>query len=345
MQDRRPRRQFPLPPGSAAGSQPCRLAILRLVASAFQFISVQEPRLTARLTRASARLDAVVVLDLEDSLWDVIDESRTPGLKRAGRAHLRTMAEQHTDLWSDQRIGVRVNRLASADRDEDLHCLADVSERVEFDCIVPTKVESAADLERWIDLLRDNNVAYRALIPIVETVRGITSLSEIATAARRLGVEWIVYGYYDHMLDARTWPFHDHADEAFWRLVEPIIEAIEGAGVRYVHPPYFRLNDLAAFQDLLGRLAATCRTEFGVISLGTRQTMAAAGHDGRGEPRATKAVHGLPDDTTPRDRARRVVDAFAVKRRTSLSFAIEPRTGEFISPHLYLAARRFLDDG
>ena len=135
------------------------------MASAFQFISVQEPRLTARLTQASSGVDAVVVLDLEDSLWDVIDESRTPGLKRAGRANLRTMATQYSDMWSDQRIGVRVNRLGSADRDEDLRCLADVSQRVEFDCVVPTKVESAADLERWIELLGDNDVAYRASFP------------------------------------------------------------------------------------------------------------------------------------------------------------------------------------
>ena len=209
---------------------------------------------------------------------------------------------------------------------------------------MPTKVESAADLERWIDLLRDNDVAYRALIPIVETVRGIACLGEIATAARRLGVEWLVYGYYDHMLDARSWPFHDHADEAFWRVVEPIIEAIEGAGIRYVHPPFFRLNDIDRFQYVLDRLAALCRTDFGVISLGTHQTMAAAQHTAPAEPRTVSAAYRQPADSNPRDRARRVVEAFVARRRASLSFAIEPQTGEFISPHLYLAAKRFLDD-
>jgi hypothetical protein len=254
------------------------------------------------------------------------------------------MATEYSDMWSDQRIGVRVNRLASADRDDDLRCLADASQRVEFDCVVPTKVESATDLERWIDLLRDNDVAYRGLVPLVETVRGLGNLDEIATAACRLGVQWLVYGYYDHMLDARIWPFHDHADEAFWRLIGPIIEVIEGAGLHYVHPPYFRLNDIGGFEVLLGRLSATCRNEFGIISLGARQTTATARYDPAIEAGLGGRVERGRQEVTPRERAQRVVEAFAAKKRSSLSFAIEPQTGEFISPHLYLAAKRFLDD-
>ena len=133
------------------------------MAAAFQFISAQEPRLTARLLRASAGVDAVVVLDLEDSLWDVTDEWRTSGLKRAGRKDLRVLASQDGEIWSDEHIGVRVNRLSSSDCGEDLRVLADISQRVTFDCVLPTKVELGTDVQRWITLLRDHEVAYRRL--------------------------------------------------------------------------------------------------------------------------------------------------------------------------------------
>ena len=145
------------------------------------------------------------------------------------------------------------------------------------------------------------------------------------------------------MLDAGTWPFPDQAEAAFWRIVEPIIGVVEAARLRYVHPPFFRLNDIAAFEVVLDRLEATCATEFGVVTLGTRQTVAATRARPRGAA-ANAADVRRAADVTPRERAERVVSAFAVKRHASLSFAIEPHTGEFISPHLYLAARRFLDD-
>ena len=40
--------------------------------------------------------------------------------------------------------------------------------------------------------------------------------------------------------------------------------------------------------------------------------------------------------------ARRVIETYLATRRHPGGFALDPLTGEFISPHVYLAARTFL---
>ena len=50
----------------------------------YQFTAIQPTAVTARLIRASDGPSTTVVLDLEDSLWDVDDEARTAQLKAAG---------------------------------------------------------------------------------------------------------------------------------------------------------------------------------------------------------------------------------------------------------------------
>jgi hypothetical protein len=68
----------------------------------YQFTAIQPPAVTARLIRASAGADTTVVLDLEDSLWDVDDEARTAELKAAGRAALKDLARSHANLFAGQ---------------------------------------------------------------------------------------------------------------------------------------------------------------------------------------------------------------------------------------------------
>ena len=307
----------------------------------FQFLAVQEPRLTARLAQSSASLDVVVVLDLEDALWDVTDERRTTDLKAEGREHLLGLVRDHADLFARGQFGVRLNRWSSPDAALDLDALARARRLVELDSIVLTKVESEADLIDWATSLRDHGIVYRALVPIVETRAGIANLEAIAEGARRLGIAWLVYGHYDFSLDSGWWPVPDHDQAAFWRHVGPLIERIERQGLCYVHPPFFQLHDMDRFEGILSRLDATCGREFGVITLGRGQTSWASGRARRGPasrvPPLTEVVSEDPDA-----HATRIVAAFMAGKRPDLSFAIDLPRGEFISPHIYLAAREHL---
>jgi citrate lyase beta subunit len=313
-----------------------------------QFTSMQDPQATARLVRATRRTAATVVLDLEDSLWDVLDETRTPALKAAGRDDLVTLAQAHHALFAEQRIGVRVNRLAGPYAALDFEALGRASKYVEFECVIPTKVESAAAIRENIAGLRAAGVAYRGLVPIVETRRGLANLDEILEAARGAGVEWLVYGLYDLSLDSGWWPFPRPSEPLYWEMVEPLIPRWEAAGLGFVQPPYFQTHDGAGMAAILERLARACTREFGLLTVGLRQTEVVLRLSGKtpsddddgGASRGADIIESA--DLAPGDYARYVVETFLAERRHSAGVALDPKSGEFISPHVFLAARDYL---
>jgi hypothetical protein len=317
--------------------------------SRFQFIAVAEPRLTARLVRQAAALDATLVLDLEDALWDVTDDARTAQLKAEGRRNLVALAAADPELFAAQRVGVRVNRLVGPHAAADLEALAAVSRHATLACVVAAKVETADDLDAWLAALDRAKVAHGGVVPIIETVAGMANLQELLTRAKATGIEWIVYGHYDHGLDAGWWPIPDLDSDRFWRVALPFIDQVESAGLHYVQAPFFQLHQPERFANILRRLLRACRRQPGAITLGLAQTTIAATLD------ATSATPvagpgGASDQSDPIDLARHIVASYTANRRPAASFAVDGRSGEFISPHLYLAAQNYLraadiDDG
>jgi citrate lyase beta subunit len=314
--------------------------------AAFQFVSVQEPRLTARLVRQSADFDAVVVLDLEDALWDVADEDRTAELKAQGRSQLIVLAAEEKEVFDRQRIGVRINRLGGPHAAADLATLGEIARRVRIDCVVPTKVESGAELTEWATRVGSLGIGAERLVPIVETVAGLENLTELLATAVTLGVGWLVYGHYDYALDAGWWPFPELDSTTYQRHASPIIAAVEAAGLHFVQPPFFHLSRLDRFAVTLGELQRVCRLQPGAITLGRPQTALAAGFDGLDATRADSpvAAAGASPKGDARALARHVITSYEANRKPTASFSMEARTGEFISPHLYLAALHYLEN-
>jgi citrate lyase beta subunit len=309
------------------------------------FLALQTPELTARLVRAAARSDPTIILDLEDALWDVTDPARTEELKAAGRRTLVALAAEHPELFQRQSIGVRVNRVSGRDGDLDFAALEQVAASAPIACVMMPKVQGVRGVEAGRDRIRALGLSPSTLIPILETRRALSRLDVILDAASAAGVEWAVFGLYDLALDSRWWPFPDHDGEELWSVCRPFLDRVEAAGIRFIDAPYGKVHDDAGLIRILDRLAASCRREFGVLTVSVRQTVVtgafATGRAGLGEGR-NGVAKGPPID--PLELATRVVALYDDRLRTRISFTLDPVTGRFISPHVYLAARRFLQE-
>lgn len=235
---------------------------------------------------------------------------------------------------------MRINRISGPEAALDIDALAQASRSVTFDCIVTTKVETAAEITTALARLREARVAFRTVIPIVETRRGIAALGEIAAAAAQAGLRSLCYGHFDYALDSGWWPIPDPREPDFWSGVEPLIRQIESAGLAYVHPPYFETYDRAGLGRIVERLTNVCGREFGLITLGPRQSAGAR----RTAESSTGTVELELDRMveSPTELARRITASYLAGNRRSASFLLDPASGLFISPHVYLAAREYL---
>jgi hypothetical protein len=99
---------------------------------------------------------------------------------------------------------------------------------------------------------------------------------------------------------------------------------------------------------ILERLARACTREFGLLTVGLRQTEVVLRLSGKtpsddddgGASRGADIIESA--DLAPGDYARYVVETFLAERRHSAGVALDPKSGEFISPHVFLAARDYL---
>jgi citrate lyase beta subunit len=311
----------------------------------FLFLAMQRAELSARLVRAASRTSATIVLDLEDTLQDVLDRERTQVLKAAGREDLITLAREHRELFEGHAIGVRVNGSSGPEAERDFEALGRASRFVELECIVLPKVGSEQDLANGLSAIKAHDVACRSLVPIVETRRAMANLDEMLAAAVWAGVPWLVYGHYDFSLDSGWWPFPEHNEPAFWELVEPMIARIEAAGLGYVHPPYLQIHDDAGLAAVLDRVRRVCNREFGFLAISRRQATTAewlgsCADETAGESSPVALRRRAAED--PLALARRIVGADQANHRPGAGFALDPRRGEFISPHAYVAACQYL---
>ena len=120
-----------------------------------------------------------IVIDLEDSVpADLKPEAR------GAVADALAGAE-----WLAASVSVRVNGVSTPWFEDDLRAIATAGDRL--DSVVVPKVEGPADLDAAARLLDDAERAARRAAPVglqalIESARGLRSVSEIATASPRL---------------------------------------------------------------------------------------------------------------------------------------------------------------
>ena len=310
-----------------------------------QFLAVQKPDVMFRFINRLAVQAAVIVLDLEDALWDVIQPERTAELKAKGRKELVAFAQNYPGIFLQRQIGIRLNKNTGPEFSHDITALAQIADIVKFEAVVLTKIETPRDIIDCMSQLSDNRIRYKNLVLIVETKSGIENLDEIVHTAHNKNIEYIVYGHYDYSLETQQWPFLEFTEAGYWEHVIPIIKRIEDGHGNFIHPPFFQIYDDRQFTEIFHRLRTLCKRPFGIITLAEQQarlcSMLAEQMAITEEiPLRNSRIYQHDELVYLAESVRR---SFEIKRRSRFSFVFEPKTGRFISPHVYLAAVRYLE--
>ena len=310
--------------------------------------------------RISRRLDSEgveVVYDLEDTHWDPLDERRTAERREAARLNLQELVRGRVKKTGENygiNFSVRINGIGTNDAQKDVCALAEL--RIPFRSLVLPKVCSASCLLTFLEIAKGYGLRFQEIIPILESrqaLEGVGELLEELSDSRDSRVRRVMFGAFDYCLDCGIWPFLQQNTFEFWSLVKNLVGEIERRGFEYVHTPFQRVNDSGTFETIVFRLLGICERQFWMSTMtrgqlaaltvvahcvesgcgdsirAAREEFADGGIDGLAL--AAEAVHTYESSTrdprTGRDHG----------------FVLDVRTGWFISPHEYLAAKRYLD--
>lgn len=287
----------------------------------------------------------MAVLDLEDGYLDVRNPAQTSGRRASGRKQLLELCASAEGRTNGQPLAMRVNVAGSEDFVRDLPVVSAASEAFGLAVVMSPKVESAEQLRSAHADLNAAGVEFGDLVPMIETRKGIDQIDEIVAAAVGLGLPAVLYGYHDYWLDAGFWPFPGPRDKSYWEPVQRIAGPALAAGLRYVHPPEAELRDEALLAEMVGRLHRLCGERFDLLSAGMSQTpilRRLVADASSGQNLSALSEHCAVEPAEMERLAEETCALFEENNRPEHAFSADARSGLFISPHEYLAAKSYL---
>jgi citrate lyase beta subunit len=287
----------------------------------FQCIPSYKPMPTARLIRTLTGTGCNILLDLEDSIQDVVHPQQTPILKEKAREDLLEIIHN----LPEQKFSLRINAVTSGEFTRDKEILNKAGGSIES--IFLPKTEHVDELAIFV-----GEFGHRfRLNLILETQKGIENAGRILAASRKRNTEFVFFGNYDYHLDKNIYPIVDQNREAYWETVAPIISSVEKHGLKFGNSPYANLADTGCLGFSLGQLMRYCRRGFALMSLHKCQTLSF-----RRLIREFSAGKPLPPDGI---HLAATQEEFTMNRLKGRSFAINPQN-RIITPQEYLLLRR-----
>ncbi len=319
----------------------CGVRLVRI----FQFIPLRRPKTTGRLLKPFRNTENVAVFDLEDSFWVPESTQRSQELKARARQEIVRFCLDAGDHHGGIRFGVRVNPIGSDCFRSDLEVVKVLRESLTLDFLILPKVERGREVEICQTALWQKGIPELEVVPIIETRGAFDVLDHALVAFRKAGVRSVMYGHHDYSLDAGHWPVSRADSIEYWEIVGSVLGRIENAGLNYIHPPIPDLNDASLLRASLARLLSVASRELAILSAGPSQSAVLSSllreSSTAGEMMPLRRNALLPESEKLR-LAHQVKELFESNKRPEFSFAVDARTGRFISPHEYLAALKYL---
>jgi citrate lyase subunit beta/citryl-CoA lyase len=212
------------------------------------------PGSSAKMIAKAAGSDAdMVFLDLEDSV--------APVAKLEARGHV-AKAFRTLD-WGSKIRAVRINGLFTPwGRDDVAHLIREAGDKI--DCLVVPKVDAPEDVRRLDELMTvcEEQAGLQRRIGLevlIESVRGLINVEEIATSSPRM--ETVIFGHGDLSADQgmrveTVGGRGDYSGGDLWYYPRmKIILAARAAGIDAIDGPFAAFRDVEGYRIESGRAA------------------------------------------------------------------------------------------
>ncbi len=282
----------------------------------YQSIPAYKPFPTIRIIK-SVIPKCKVVLDIEDSIQDVQNQSLTPYLKNKARNDFETIIKNLNNI----KVSLRINNLRGNEFIHDKVLLHKYGKNIES--IFLPKIENSDDLRIFKNEFGDN---FKTCI-IIETKKGINNLNQILNSKIISNIDFVFFGNYDYHLDRNIYPVTEQYSKEYWELIKPIIYYSKKHNIGFGNSPYTNINDKKTLEFSIFQLSKLYKHKFAVMSLHKKQTDFF--YDLLFKRKFTEKILKINDNSTPL-----TIDNFISNKQKNRSFALY--NNRIITPQEYL---------
>jgi len=182
-----------------------------------------------------AQTGAVLCFDFEDSIADWINPLNNPKRKQQYRNWFKHICNTIIPQLNTVKIGIRINNTIP-ELKKDLCALS----TLRIHSIIIPKVETPNQIEVIEQLLSDHKIFFEELIPIIETPKGISNLSEIIDSGLHK-ITKVGFGHCDYNLSINTFPFFHQNSKEYWKWISKISDILIPKNISLINSAYLAL--------------------------------------------------------------------------------------------------------
>ncbi|TRZ52003.1 hypothetical protein D4R99_03525 [bacterium] len=283
---------------------------------------------------------AYPVFDLEDIYLIPFNKNETRKHRERAR-NLMVMSFREIDEAAvNADLCIRVNAYGGTEFMQDIEMLAALSGKMRWNSIFLPKTESYSEIEKCARELRQKDILFSEIIPIIETADGFKNLAEILSRGSSEQFKKVAFGHCDYNLETGRFPFAHHDSPVYWKTAECIIEAACDKEFVFVNSPVLELKNDALMTAVIERLRDLCPDGFGQITITSRQSMLCALTQGSGVDESRINTKRF---SSAEEHAEWVIREYEKNVVPGKSFALTDRK-ILISPHEYISAVNYINN-
>ncbi len=302
--------------------------------TSYQFVKFKEDSFVD-FHRQLIEKNTVSCFDFEDSIIDfkTNDSNR---YKSAYREKVIKLFNKFKPRILKNWLGFRINEYGTNRYFDDIEAIKNIGD-IKMRCIFLSNCSSLQILEKFLN--ETENIRYEEVIPIIESNEAFKNLEEIIKF-KNPRFKNIAFGHYDYNLSCNLFPFIHPDNPKYWQWIQKFEALCKQENIGFINSLYLNINHIQHFKLMLKNTSRFFEN-WGQITITTEQSNLC--YNFKDDEFINLSELNLVGNNSIKEYAEKIITLFEKYNPEGKGYIIIPETNTFISPHEYVAAKRYIN--
>ncbi|MCK9254220.1 MAG: aldolase/citrate lyase family protein [Bacteroidales bacterium] len=303
--------------------------------TSYQFVKFREDSFV-EFHRQLTEMNTISCFDFEDSIMDfkTNDSNR---YKSDHREKVMRLLNKFKSKILKTWLGFRINEYGTNKYFDDIAAIKSLGD-IKIRCIFLSNCSSIKVLKTFLSETED--IRYDEVIPIIESNEAFNNLEEILKL-KDPRFKNIAFGHCDYNLSCNLFPFVHQDNPKYWYWIKKFEQVCKQENIGFINSLYLNVNHNNYF-NLMLKNTSRFFDNWGQITLTTEQSKLC--YNFKDDKILNLPEFDLIGNNSIKDFATKIITLFDKYNPEGKGYTIMPETKTFISPHEYVAAKRFVNE-